>query len=57
MLLADFWDTRLKNAVGENGGKLKQAYAVERTMAEARKRNYRVIEQKTETGIRLTLSH
>jgi len=56
MLLADFWDTRLKNAVGENGGKLKQAYAVERTMAEARKRNYRVIEQKTDTGIRLTLS-
>ena len=56
LLLADFWDTSLKNAIGDNGGKLKQAYAVERTIVEARRRNYRVIEKKTETGIRLVLS-
>ena len=57
LLLADFWDSRLKNAIGENGGKLKQAYAVERSIAEAKKRNYRVVEQKIPSGIRLILSH
>jgi len=56
LLLADFWDTRLKNAIGDGGGKLKQAYGAERTIQEARRRNYRVIEQKTATGIRLILS-
>ena len=56
LLLADYWDTKLKNAIGENGGKLKQAYAVERTIAEARKRKYTVIEQKTPAGIRLILA-
>lgn len=56
LILADFWDTRLKNAIGDNGGKLKQAYAVERTILEARRRNYRVAEQTTQTGIRLVLS-
>lgn len=56
LLLADYWDTRLKNAIGDNGGLLKQAYGVEKTILEARRRNYRVIEKKTETGIRLVLS-
>nr|WP_272881439.1 DUF1257 domain-containing protein [Fundidesulfovibrio soli] len=56
LLLADFWDTRLKNAIGDGGGKLKQAYGAERTIQEARRRNYRVVEQKTATGIRLILS-
>lgn len=55
-LLADFWDTRLKNAIGDGGGRLKQAYGAERTIQEARRRNYRVVEQKTATGIRLILS-
>jgi hypothetical protein len=56
LLLADFWDTRLKNAIGDGGGKLKQAYAVERTIQEARKLNYRVLEKQTASGIRLILS-
>jgi hypothetical protein len=56
LLLADYWDTRLKNAIGDNGCKLRQSYAAERTILEARRRNYRVIEKKTETGIRLVLS-
>jgi len=56
LLLADFWDTSLKNAIGEGGGKLKQAYAVVRTIAEARRRNYCVTEKQTASGIRLILS-
>jgi len=56
LLLADFWDTSLKNAIGDGGGKLKQAYGAERTIQEARRRNYRVIEKKTASGIRLILS-
>ena len=56
LLLADFWDTSLKNAIGEGGGKLKQAYAVVKTIAEARRRNYCVIEKQTASGIRLILS-
>ena len=55
LLLCDFWDSKLKNRIGENGGLLKQAYAIERTLAEAKKRKFRVKEQKTEQGIRLTL--
>lgn len=56
ILLADTWDTRLKNAIGEHGGIIKQAYSICKTIQEARRRNYRVIEQKTATGIRLILS-
>ena len=56
LLLADFWDSKLKLKIGENGGLLKQAYAVEKTVSEARRRQYRVTEQKTENGIRLILS-
>jgi len=57
LLLVDYWDSKLRNALGgESGGKLKQAYAVVRTIAEARKRKYTVIEQKTPAGIRLILS-
>ncbi|WP_243361619.1 DUF1257 domain-containing protein [Fundidesulfovibrio terrae] len=56
LLLADYWDSRLKNAIGENGGKLKQAYAVEKTILEARRKNYRVVEQTIASGIRLVLS-
>lgn len=56
LLLADFWDTRLKNAIGDGGGKLKQAYGIERTIQQARLRNYRVVEQRTASGIRLILS-
>lgn len=56
LLLADFWDSRLRNAIGDGGGLLKQAYAIERTIQEAKRRRYRVAEQTTETGIRLTLS-
>lgn len=56
ILLCDFWDTRLKQRIGENGGRLKQAYAIERTKMEARRKNYRITEQKIDNGMRLVLS-
>lgn len=56
LLLCDFWDSRLKQRIGENGGRLKQAYAMERTKLEARRKRYTVREQKIDNGIRLVLS-
>ena len=55
-LLLDYWDSRLRNAVGDNGARLKQAYAVERILSEAKRRNMRATQIRTEQGIRLTLS-
>jgi len=52
-LNCDFFDRNLEQAIGRNGGLLKQAYAVEKTMIEARRKGYSVLEQKTESGIRL----
>ncbi|MDZ7760043.1 MAG: DUF1257 domain-containing protein [Desulfovermiculus sp.] len=52
-LQADFWDQDLTRAVGQEGGLLKQRYAVERTRREARRKGYRIIEKTTQTGIRL----
>ena len=55
-LKADFWDTRLKDQIGENGSRLTQQYAVERVKYEARKKRYRIHQQPIQGGIRLTLS-
>jgi len=52
-LQCDYYDAAIGKAVGQNGGLLKQAYAVERTKAEARRKGYTVIEQKTDSGVRL----
>ena len=52
-LRCDFYDRNLVQAVGQNAGLLKQAYAVEKTKTEARKKGYRVMERRTDTGIRL----
>ena len=49
-LETDFWDEGIKSAIGENGGFLKQRYAVERTKAEAVRKGYRVIEKKMENN-------
>jgi hypothetical protein len=54
------WDTwvkgKLTNALGKDAGILKQAYTVATVKKAARKKQYRITETKTETGIRLTLS-
>ena len=42
--------------VSEAIGRLKQRYAVERVLAEARKKNMRIQEMATETGVRLVLT-
>jgi len=55
-LLWDYWvDGGLEPILGKNAGLLKQAYGVERARAEARRRGLTVHEQRTNTGIRLTL--
>jgi len=52
-LNCDFFDRNLELVIGKNGGLMKQAYAVEKTMIEARRKGYSVLERKTENGIRL----
>ena len=52
-LNCDYYDPIIGKAIGKNGGLLKQAYAVERTKSEARRKGYTVIEKTTESGVRL----
>jgi hypothetical protein len=52
-LNCDFYDRNLEKVIGKNGGLLKQAYAVEKTAIEARRKGYSVLERKTDNGIRL----
>ena len=52
-LQCDYYDPAIGKAIGQTGGILKQAYAVERTKAEARRKGYTVIEKTTDSGIRL----
>jgi hypothetical protein len=52
-LQCDFYDQNIERAIGRKGGLLKQAYAVEKTKIEARRKGYSVLEKRTETGVRL----
>jgi hypothetical protein len=52
-LNCDFYDSNIEKVVGRKGGLLIQAYAVEKTKIEARKKGYSVLERNTENGIRL----
>jgi len=52
-LQCDYWDSAIGKAIGGNGGLLKQAYAIERTKTEARRKGYSIIEKKIESGIQL----
>jgi len=52
-LNCDFYDRNIETVIGKQGGRLKQAYAVEKTKIEARKKGYSVVERQTKTGIRL----
>ncbi len=52
-LQCDYWDSAIGKVIGKNGGFLKQAYAIERTKTEARRKGYSIIEKKTDSGIRL----
>mgnify|MGYP000886718796 FL=1 len=54
MLLCDFWDSKLKRAIGENGGLLKQAYGVEVIKEAVRKKRYN--EKQVNSGIELTIT-
>ena len=52
-LNCDFYDRNLEKVIGRNGGLLKQAYAIEKTVIEARRKGYSILERKTDNGIRL----
>ena len=52
-LNCDFYDKNLEKVIGLKGGLLKQAYAVEKTRLEARKKGYSVIERQTQNGIQI----
>jgi len=52
-LQCDYFENAIGKAIGQTGGLLKQAYAVERTKTEARRKGYTVIEKTTDSGIRL----
>lgn len=52
-LSCDYYDKNIEKTIGKQGGLLRQAYAVEKTKIEARKKGYSVVEKKTQTGIRL----
>ena len=52
-LNCDFFDRSLEEVIGKQGGLLKQAYAVEKTGVEARRKGYSVLERRTYNGIRI----
>jgi hypothetical protein len=52
-LNCDYYDRNIEKAIGRQGGLLKQAYAVEKTKTEARKKGYSVLERQIDSGIRL----
>ena len=52
-LQTDYWDENIAKAIGENGGLLKQRYAVEQTRTQAIRKGYRVIERQIENAVRL----
>lgn len=52
-LNCDYYDRNIEKAIGPQGGLLKQAYAIEKTKVEARKKGYSVVERQIKTGIRL----
>jgi hypothetical protein len=52
-LQCDYYDSALSNVIGQNSGLLKQAYVIERTKTEVRRKGYSLIEKKTDSGIRL----
>jgi hypothetical protein len=52
-LNCDFYDPVIGKVIGRHGGLLRQAYAVEKTKTEARKKGYSVLESQTDNGIRL----
>ena len=54
-LVCDFYDRTLVDVIGQNGGLLKQAYAVAKTRRTAKAKGYVVIENQTDTAIQLTI--
>lgn len=55
-LQCDYFDYRLTDKIGKNGGLLKQAYTLEKAKMEAARKGYSCKEVKTPQGIKLTIS-
>ena len=57
VLLWDYWHAGgLSKVIGNNGGVLKQAYALERIRKESRLKGYQIHEARTQNGIRISLT-
>jgi hypothetical protein len=54
-LSCDYFDPKITEAIGAGGGRIKQAYAAQKAIVEARRKGYLAREQKTATGIRVTV--
>jgi len=54
-LACDYFDRALTKIIGQNAGRLKQAYAAQKAVVEARRKGYTAREQKTSTGIRVSV--
>lgn len=55
-LTCDYYDRGLLQAIGENGRKLKQSYAVEKTRQAARMKGYSVTERVGDARVQLRIS-
>ncbi len=55
-LNCDYFDRKLTQAIGENGGRLKQAYAIEKTKQVARQKGYTAIERESNQNIQLRIT-
>lgn len=54
-LKCDFWNRQLKEKIGEGGGLLKQAYAIEKARAEALRKGFSVRERNIDGRIELRI--
>jgi len=55
-LSCDFFDRRLQEVIGDGGGLLKQAYAIEKTRQASRIKGYSVVERQNQSQVRLCIS-
>lgn len=57
LLLWDYWhEGGLRQKIGKNAGKLKQAYTISRIRKESQRKGYRIREKKMDQGVRLVLT-
>jgi hypothetical protein len=56
-LMWDYWHAGgLREKIGPNAGRIKQAYTIARVRKEARRKGYRILEKRSEQSVRLVLT-